>query len=67
MNNGKKEFPINALEQDCTFARRFFCYTKNIKGITSFVKKQLNRRFRKSNKKLCKINKHEYKRTNKSD
>lgn len=51
-DNGKKEFPINGLEQDCTskFGRKIYCYIKNIRGIKKYVKNQMNRRFRKKNK-----------------
>ena len=56
-NNGKKEFPINGLEEDCTSkqARKVYCYIQNTPRIKSFVKKQLNRRFRKYNKKLTEV------------
>lgn len=48
-NNGKKEFPINGLEEDATstWGRKYLCYIKNIKGIKKFVKRQMNKRFRK--------------------
>ena len=51
-SNGKKEFPINGLEVDCTskFGRKYYCYVKNIKGLKKFVKRQMNKRFRKRNK-----------------
>lgn len=53
-NNGKKEFPINGLEEDVasTYARSAYCYTKNVRGITRFAKNQMNRRFRRFNKNL---------------
>ena len=49
MDNGKKEFPINGLEQDCNskFGRKYYCYVKNIPKIKRYVKNQMNRRFRK--------------------
>lgn len=52
MNNGKKEFPINGLEQDCTtnWGKKHLCYVSNVRGIRSFVKRQLNRRMRRANK-----------------
>ena len=52
MNNGKKEFPINGLEQDCTskWGKKNLCYVSNIRGIRRFVKRQLNRRMRRANK-----------------
>ena len=51
-NNGKKEFPINGLEQDCTskFGREYLCYVNNCKSIKKYVKKQMNRRFRRESK-----------------
>lgn len=51
-NNGKKEFPVNGMEEDCTsrWGKRFLCYIKNRKGIRSFAKNQMNRRFRKTHK-----------------
>ena len=54
MNNGKKEYPINRLEQDCTsfFGRKYLGYVNNFSGIKKFVKKQMNRRFRRKQKEL---------------
>lgn len=54
MNNTKKEFPKNGLEEDCTskFGRQFLCYVNNIKGLKKFVKRQMSKRFRRSNDKL---------------
>ena len=51
-NNHKKEFPANGLEQDITSskARKIYCYIQNSKGLTKWVKRQMNKRFRKSNK-----------------
>lgn len=51
-DNGKREFPINGLEEDCLseFGRKHLCYVNNIKGIRSFAKNQMNRRFRRNNK-----------------
>ena len=54
MNNKKKEFPVNSLENKCIYKRDVYCFIKNSKVIVSFVKKQINRRFRKSNRKICK-------------
>lgn len=53
-NNGKKEFPINGLEYDCNskFGRKYLAFIKNISGIKKFVKKQMNRRFRRYNKQI---------------
>ncbi|MGV6945021.1 hypothetical protein [Sphingobacterium kyonggiense] len=52
MNNGKKEFPFNGLEQDCTskWGKKHLANVSNIRGIRSFVKRQLNKRMRKANK-----------------
>jgi len=51
-NNGKKEFPVNSLEQDCTtwWGRKYLCYVSNTKGLRKYVKRALNKRFRKHNK-----------------
>ena len=52
MNNNKKEYPINGLEQDCTtyWGRKHLCYVNNISHIKKYVKRQINKRFRKHNK-----------------
>ena len=57
MNNDKKEFPVNGIEVDCMsrFGRKYYCYVNNISGIRRWAKNQMNRRFRKYNKSLCKI------------
>jgi hypothetical protein len=54
MNNGKKEFPINGLEEDTTsyFGRKYLCFVTNVRGIKKFVKRRMNRRFRKFNKNI---------------
>lgn len=51
-NNGKKEFPKSGLEQDAISfcGRKYLSYINNVRGIKKFVKKQLNRRFRRNNK-----------------
>ena len=51
-NNNKKEFPVSGLEQDCTskWGRKNYCFVNNIKGIKKFVKRQMNRRFRRKKK-----------------
>ena len=56
MNNGKKEYPINGFEIECIskYGRKIYCYIRNGRGVTTFVKNQLNRRFRKFNKKIAK-------------
>lgn len=50
MNNLKKEYPSNGLEQDCTsdFGRKYYCFVTNVRGIKRFVKNQMNRRFRRA-------------------
>ena len=55
-NNGKKEFPINGIEQDVIskYGRTIYCYIKNGRGITKSIKNQLNKRFRKYNKNISK-------------
>lgn len=51
-DNGKKEFPIDGAEEDVTsrYWRNLYCYTKNGKGFTKYVKRKMNKRFRKRNK-----------------
>lgn len=57
MNNHKKEYPINGLEQDCISkrARKVLCFVGNVRGIKKYAKNQLNRRMRKYNKTVSKI------------
>lgn len=57
MNNDKKEYPVNGLERDCISkrARQVLCYVGNIKGIKKYAKNQLNRRMRRYNKTVSKI------------
>lgn len=52
MNNHKKEYPINGYELDVTskFGRQYLCFVKNVRGIKKYIKKQMNRRFRRFNK-----------------
>jgi hypothetical protein len=52
-DNGKKEFPINGLEEDVTSkkTRTIYAYIQNTKKLTKFVKRQMNKRFRKRYKK----------------
>ncbi|WP_313374317.1 hypothetical protein [Chishuiella sp.] len=48
----RKPMPINGLEHECTskVGRKMYCYIKNVRGIRKFVKKTMNRRFRKEAK-----------------
>jgi len=46
----KKPYPKNSLEQDVTYARKMYCYTSNISGLTKWVKRHMNRRFRREEK-----------------
>ena len=52
MDNGKKEFPIDGFEVETTSkkGRKLYAYIQNVKGIRKYVKKKMNRRFRKRNK-----------------
>ena len=54
MNNGKKEFPVNGLEQDATtkWGRKYLCYIRNNPTIKRFVKRAMNKRFRKAGKNI---------------
>ena len=49
MNNGKKEFPISGLEEDATskWGRKYLCYIQNNVAVKRFVKRAMNKRFRK--------------------
>lgn len=44
----KKPYPINGIEQDVTYARKILCVLKNNSKLVKFVKRQMNKRFRKS-------------------
>ena len=50
-NNNKKEYPINGLEQDVVYARDIYRYLQNNNKTVKWAKRQLNKRFRKNNKK----------------
>ena len=54
MSNIKKEYPKSGLEQDAIYARHIYCYLRNHPQIIKFVKRKLNKRFRKKGKILCK-------------
>lgn len=47
----KKPYPTNGLEQDVTYARKILCILKNNTKLVKFAKRQMNKRFRKLNKK----------------
>lgn len=53
MDNGKKEYPENGIECDATYAKRFYCYV-NHSGVTKWVKRAMNKRFRKKGKQKLK-------------
>jgi hypothetical protein len=46
----KKPYPINGIEQDVTYARKILCVLKNNTKLVKFIKRQMNKRFRKLNK-----------------
>lgn len=54
MNNGRKEYPQTGSEEDVIskWGRKIYCYIRNGRGVTTFVKTQMNRRFRKFNKNI---------------
>lgn len=56
MNNLKKEYPIDGFEQDCIFSRSIYCYLRNNNKHVKFIKRKINKRFRKFNKKLSNFN-----------
>ena len=55
----KKEYPKNGLEQDVIYARKWYRYITNTKGITKYVKRQLNKRHRNRIKRYLKTHKTE--------
>jgi hypothetical protein len=61
--DGKKIYCKSGLEEDCTswFGRRYYCYVRNIPGIKSFAKNQMNRRMRRFSRQL---ELHEYRENN---
>lgn len=51
----KKPYPINGSEEDCCYARKIYCYLKNNHNNVKFIKKTMNKRFRKqANEQLIK-------------
>lgn len=46
----KKEYPINGLEQDVIYARNIYCYTANNPSLVKWVKRKMNKRFRRKAK-----------------
>lgn len=43
-----KEYPKNGFEQDVVYARKIYSYLKNNPSLVKFVKRTMNKRFRKS-------------------
>jgi hypothetical protein len=43
----KKPYPINGIEQDVTYARKIYCVLRNNPKLVKFIKRQMNKRFRK--------------------
>lgn len=43
-----KEYPKNCFEQDVVYARKFYKYLKNNPSLVKFVKRQMNKRFRRN-------------------
>lgn len=43
----KKPYPNNSLEQIVTYCRKQYCFTKNNSKIVKWVKRKMNKRFRK--------------------
>lgn len=42
-----KEYPINGIEQDVIYNRKFHKYLVNNSSLVKWVKRQMNKRFRK--------------------
>ena len=49
MNNLKKEFPIDGFEEDFVSGRKIYCYLRNNNKNVRFLKRKINKRFRKFN------------------
>ena len=43
-----KEYPKNGFEQDVVYGRKVYKYLKNNPSLVKFVKRQLNKRFRRN-------------------
>ena len=52
MNNLKKEYAIDGNEEDLLEARKIYCYLRNNHKNVKFLKKKMNRRFRRFNKNI---------------
>lgn len=52
MNNLKKEYAIDGYEEDLLVARKMYCYLRNNSKNVKFLKKKMNKRFRKFNKNI---------------
>lgn len=49
MNDGKREYPINGVEEDIIYCRDLYSYAQR-SGLSKWVKRQINKRFRKDGK-----------------
>lgn len=52
MNNRKKEYPIDGNEQNMVYARDIYAYLANNNKAVKFLKRKMNKRFRKFNKNI---------------
>lgn len=50
----KKSYPIDGFEQDCTYSRKFYCYLANNSKVVKYIKRKMNKRFRKQLKEAIK-------------
>jgi hypothetical protein len=46
VNMGRKQKPINGLEQDVLYGRHYLCYMDNRPGLVRWVKRKMNKRYR---------------------
>ncbi len=46
----KKEYPKNGLEYDVIYGKGIYCYLHNNPSIVKFVKRKMNKRFRRKAK-----------------
>ena len=51
MKKIRKPYPIDGNEQDCTYARRIYCYLRHNHNNVKFLKRKMNKRFRQQEKK----------------
>jgi hypothetical protein len=51
-----KAYPVSCMENDVVYARKVYCYTQNNHSLVKWVKRQLNKRFRRTAKQEITLN-----------